>query len=459
MAENPRKLRCRVVAPRPVHGRVLPRARTSSSASLGGDEAHRPVPLVRRAALGAYVVYALASWYPHAGRRPSAGPSSPYIVGRVRNRGHRGGHRRSRQPGLARLLSARGGGPPCAAAASTASPSPPSTRPALGLILIGPADPAGHRPSDRDPVERRPRRTARSYLFQMRGALTRANREWRRRTYSSARRLWANESIRAEQERALDRVRARRGGVPAAARARARTACSSSRRRGASVFERRLRGEVGETATALVGHRLPRAGAAPETAASWRSDTRTGTGTRPRRPPSRTRVRTNEGRRCSQPARRHGGFEGARPSLPPSATSPASGRWRRPARPRRAAWPPSTRSPTALNQSLTVDDTFRVRRRRRAGWSAFDRVTAALLDEGGQEVEVGGGGARAPGRSRLAAHWRSSGAQAADALERVRRRGGSRARAAPARRLRRVGGGHPAPTLPRAPRRHPEPGA
>ena len=243
--------------------------------------------------------------------------------------------------------------------------------------------------------------TARSYLLEMRGALTRANRELEEANVQLREAVWANESIRAEQERALERVRASEDEYRRLLE-RMQDGVLIIQEGGRIGYANAVfAAMVGETAAALVGtdfrelvppedrreltqryeswHRSQATAAAFETRVRNRRVTpmlvslRAGTVEFEGRPAVITTIRdiTRE-RQMEEDLRDHAERLAAINEIA-----------------------------NALNQSLTIDDSFRVAAQEARRLVSFDRVTAALLDEGGQEVEVVAVGPARSGRTRL----------------------------------------------------------
>jgi PAS domain S-box-containing protein len=243
--------------------------------------------------------------------------------------------------------------------------------------------------------------TASSFLFKMRGALTRANRELEAANVQLREALWANESIRAEQERALARVRASeeeyrrllermQDGVVIVQEGGRVGYCNA-------VFA----SMVGDTATNLVGTDF-RDLAPPDDRReleqryeSWnRNQSMSGV--------LESRVTTKRGSPITVSLRAGAvEFEG-RPAIITTIRDITRERQMeadlRDHAERLAA---INEIANALNQSLTIDDSFKVAAQEARRLVSFDRVTAALLDDSAQEIEVVAVGPGRTGRVRL----------------------------------------------------------
>jgi PAS domain S-box-containing protein len=404
MAENPRKLRLAELSHR---GRFMAAFSRALAVVLGSawvaTEGPRPYRWLVWSALGAYVAYSLASWYLTRGRRPSRRALIAHDVvdslGIALIAAGTGG---MASPGWlvfyphAVAVSVRGGrlyGLTIAALDAGLL---------VGLIVLGPSIPLATVHPIAILWSAALAGTARSYLFQMRGALTRANRELEAANVQLRETLWANESIRAEQERALDRVRASEEEYRRLLE-RVQDGVLIIQEGGRVGYSNAVFATmVGETASALVGTDF-RELVPPEDRRELAQRYENWNRNQATTAALETRVRTKRGAPM-QVSLRAGTveFEG-RPSVITTIRDITRERQMeadlRDHAERLAA---INEIANALNQSLTVDDSFRVAAQEARRLVSFDRVTAALLDEAGQEVEVVAVGPARTSRSRLA---------------------------------------------------------
>jgi PAS domain S-box-containing protein len=243
--------------------------------------------------------------------------------------------------------------------------------------------------------------TASSYLFEMRAALSRSNRELEDANVQLREALWANEVIRADQDSTLARLRAgedeyrhllermqdgvlivQEGGRVAYANA---------------VFA----SMVGDLPSALIGADF-RDLVVPDDRQeiaqryeSWtKSQAMSGT--------LETRVVTRNGKQTLVSLRVGTvEFEG-RPSYITTIRDITRERqMEADVRDHAERLAAINEIANALNQNLTIDDTFRVAAQEARRLVGFDRLTAALLDENGQDVEVIAIGPARAARTRL----------------------------------------------------------
>ena len=243
--------------------------------------------------------------------------------------------------------------------------------------------------------------TASSHVSAMRGALTQTNRELEAANIQLRETLWANETIRAEQDRALARLRESEDEYRRLLE-RLQDGVLIVQEGGRVAYANAvLAAMVGEPASALVGTDF-RDLVPPEDRREltqryegWqRSASMSGV--------LETRLRTRRGPPVLVSLRTGGvEFEG-RPSIITTIRDITRERQMeadlRDHAERLAA---INEIANALNQNLTIDDSFRVAAQEARRLVSFDRLTAALLDETGQEVEVVAVGPARTGRTRL----------------------------------------------------------
>jgi PAS domain S-box-containing protein len=240
-----------------------------------------------------------------------------------------------------------------------------------------------------------------SYLFEMRAALARSNRELEETNVQLRESLAANERIRAEQETALTRLRESEEGYRRLLE-RIQDGVLIVQEGGRVAYSNLVFASmIGEIPAALVGTDL-RDLVPPEDRAELSDRYHTWQSTHAFTGAFETRILTRRGGRLLVSVRAGAAeFEG-RPCIITTVRDITRERQieeeLRDQAERLAAIDEIANS---VNQSLSIDDTFRLAAHEARRLLRFDRLTAALLDETGQEVEVVAVGPARGGRSRL----------------------------------------------------------
>ena len=403
MAENSRKLRLAELSHR---GRFMAAFSRALAVVLGSlwtaTDGPRPYRGLALLALGAYVAYALLSWYLTRGRRPSRRALVAHdIIDAFGIAVIAVGTGGLASPGWlvfyphAVAVSVRGGRLYGLTIATLDAAL------LVGLILLGPSTPLATVHPIAILWSAALAGTARSYLFQMRGALTRANRELEAANVQLREALWANESIRAEQERALARVRASEEEYRRLLE-RVQDGVLIIQEGGRIAYSNAVfAGMVGETTGALAGtdfRELVPAEDRREIAQryeNWHRNQATAAALE-------TRVRTRRGGPMLVSLRAGTvEFEGRPAVITTIRDITRERQMEADLRDHAERLAAINEIANALNQSLTIDDSFRVAAQEARRLVSFDRVTAALLDASGQEVEVVAVGPTRTGRTRL----------------------------------------------------------
>jgi PAS domain S-box-containing protein len=240
-----------------------------------------------------------------------------------------------------------------------------------------------------------------SYLFEMRAALAHSNRELEETNVQLRESLAANEGIRAEQDAALARLRESEEGYRRLLE-RIQDGVLIVQEGGRVAYSNLVFASmIGEIPAALVGTEL-RDLVPPEDRPELSDRYHTWQSTQAFTGAFETRILTRRGGRLLVSVRAGAAeFEG-RPCIITTVRDITRERQieeeLRDHAERLAAIDEIANS---VNQSLSIDDTFRLAAHEARRLLRFDRLTAALLDETGQEVEVIAIGPARGGRSRL----------------------------------------------------------
>jgi PAS domain S-box-containing protein len=243
--------------------------------------------------------------------------------------------------------------------------------------------------------------TASSYLFEVRGALTAANRELADANVLLRETLWANETIRTDQESVLERQR-RSEHEYRQLLERMQDGVLIVQEGGRVAYANAIFGSmVGDAPAALIGmdfrELVPEDDRRELTQRyeNWnKSQAMSGA--------LETRVLTRKGSPILVSLRVGAvEFEGRPSTITTIRDITRERQMEADLREHAERLAAINEIANALNQNLTVDDSFRVAAQEVRRLVSFDRVTAALLDGGGQEIEVVTIGPARAGRTRL----------------------------------------------------------
>jgi PAS domain S-box-containing protein len=243
--------------------------------------------------------------------------------------------------------------------------------------------------------------TASSHLYEMRGALTAANRELQDANVQLRETLWANETIRTDQEGALERQR-RNHEEYRRLLERMQDGVLIVQEGGRVAYANSgFASMVGEIPSALVGTDF-RDLVPPE---DRRELTQRYEGWN-KSPSMSGALETRVLGRSGKPllvSLRVGAveFEGRAATITTIRDITRERQMEADVRDHAERLAAINEIANALNQNLTIDDSFRVAAQEARRLVSFDRLTAALLDASGQEVEVVAIGPARAGRTRL----------------------------------------------------------